>query len=295
MLSDENIRFSNKVPVCPLDPGLVVLLSMLKDVQYSHRHIFTGSEVSTMNILGHRLRIGVVIPSTNTSAQPEMDDLRPFGVTNHVSRMVIVDDTLTEESGFNSVIQEIYSATAPAIQSLKDCGLSRVIVAVSPDAYWNGNNMHLQMLTYLQETAGDIGITMSADAIELALEKMGNVRRIGLISPYTAIGDEAVSQFFVDKGYDILALANLGGQSPSRISVVSQDDLRHAVEVVNAPGVEAIVQVGTNVPMTIFANVAEQWTGKPVIANNAVLYWHALRTSGVQDQFPGFGSLFSRY
>ncbi|PCF93919.1 maleate cis-trans isomerase family protein [Vreelandella nigrificans] len=248
-----------------------------------------------MNMLGHRLRVGVVIPSTNTSVQPEMDDLRPYGVTNHIGRMVIVDNNLTEECGFNSVIQAMRSATTPAIQSMKDCKLDRVIVAVSPDAYWRGRDMHLKMLSDLQETAGGIGITTSADAIGLALKKLGDVHRIGLISPYTTIGDEAVSQFFTDNGYEILALANLGGKSPSRISSVSQEDLRHAVEVANAPDVQAIVQVGTNVPMAAFAAAAEQWTGKPVIANNSVLYWHALRMSGIEDQFSGSGKLFSRY
>lgn len=247
-----------------------------------------------MRILGSRLRVGVVIPSTNTSAQPEMDAMRPFSVTNHAGRMVIVDDSLTEEPGFNSVIQALRRSTDPAIKSLKDCQLDRLIIAVSPDAYWNGVQAHSEMLAHLQDTAGGIGITMSADAIEEALSRLGDIRRIGLISPYAEIGNEAVSRFFQDKGYDIVALANLGGQSPSRISEVSLQDLRSVVEKVNVAGVEAIVQVGTNVPMASFAHVAEQWTGRAVIANNTALYWHALRMSGLNDQFDGFGSLFSR-
>ncbi|AKJ31884.1 arylmalonate decarboxylase [Caldimonas brevitalea] len=150
------------------------------------------------------------------------------------------------------------------------------------------------MLAHLRDTAGGTGVSMSADAIEEALAQLGGIRRIGLISPYTEIGNVAVSQFFVDKGYEIVALANLGGQSPSRISDVHLQDLRRAVETANVPEAEAIVQVGTNVPMASFAHVAEQWTGKPVVSNNAVLYWHALRMGGIRDQFDGFGSLFRR-
>jgi maleate isomerase len=246
-------------------------------------------------ILGHRLRIGLVIPSTNTSVQPEMDSMRPYGVTNHTGRMVIVDEELTAEPGFNSVINAMRRSTEPAIKSLKDCQLDRIIVAVSPDAYWNGVDVHQQMLAHLQDTANGVGITTSADAIEEALARLGNLRRIGLISPYTAIGNEAVSQFFVDKGYEVVTLANLGGQSPSKISEVNLQDLRQAVETANASHVEAIIQVGTNVPMASFANAAEQWTDKPVIANNTVLYWHAMRMSGIRDQFDGFGRLFSSY
>lgn len=248
-----------------------------------------------MEILGHRVRVGVVIPSTNTSAQPEMDDMRPFGVTNHVGRMEIFDDSLAEEPGFNRVIEALRRSTEPAIRSLRDCQARRVIVAVSPDAYWNGVAAHSRMLAQLQDAANGVEITMSADAIEEALRRLGDVRRIGLISPYTEIGDQAVSQFFVDKGYEIVALSNLQGKSPSKISTVGLTDLRRAVEKADHKNADAIVQVGTNVPMARFSHVAEQWTGKPVIANNTVLYWHALRTSGIRDQFEGFGRLFSHY
>ena len=41
--------------------------------------------------LAWRLAFGVTTPSTNTVVQPEYDDMRPPGVTNHLARMVIAD------------------------------------------------------------------------------------------------------------------------------------------------------------------------------------------------------------
>ena len=37
--------------------------------------------------LGWRCKFGVMAPSTNTIVQPDFDDMRPFGVTNHYSRI----------------------------------------------------------------------------------------------------------------------------------------------------------------------------------------------------------------
>ena len=37
--------------------------------------------------LAWRLAFGVTTPSTNTVVQPEYDDMRPPGVTNHLARM----------------------------------------------------------------------------------------------------------------------------------------------------------------------------------------------------------------
>ena len=36
---------------------------------------------------GYRRLFGVLGPSTNTIVQPDFDDMRPIGVTNHYSRI----------------------------------------------------------------------------------------------------------------------------------------------------------------------------------------------------------------
>ena len=47
--------------------------------------------------LGWRRKFGVLAPSTNTSVQPEFDAMRPHGVTNHFSRIVIPDNKVTDD------------------------------------------------------------------------------------------------------------------------------------------------------------------------------------------------------
>ena len=42
-----------------------------------------------VDYLGYRAKMGVTTPSTNTVVQPEYDDMRPPGVTNHLGRMHI--------------------------------------------------------------------------------------------------------------------------------------------------------------------------------------------------------------
>ena len=39
------------------------------------------------DVLGWRRKFGVLAPSTNTVVEPDFDDLRPAGVTNHLSRI----------------------------------------------------------------------------------------------------------------------------------------------------------------------------------------------------------------
>jgi len=57
--------------------------------------------------LGYRLKIGIVIPSTNTTVQPETDAMRPPGVTNHIGRIHIPDLPLGNDSEFEAMVEAI--------------------------------------------------------------------------------------------------------------------------------------------------------------------------------------------
>jgi Transposase DDE domain len=70
---------------------------------------------------------------------------------------------------------------------------------------------------------------------------------------------------------------------------------RDAIVEVDGPDSDAVVVVGTNLPMARVAAMAEFWLGKPVIALNAATYWHALRESGIGDRVQGFGRLLGEF
>jgi maleate isomerase len=67
--------------------------------------------------------------------------------------------------------------------------------------------------------------------------------------------------------------------------------LPEAIREVDAPDIDAVIQVGTNLAMARLAGFAETWVQKPVIAINTAIFWHALRASGIDDRIAGWGSL----
>ena len=66
-------------------------------------------------------------------------------------------------------------------------------------------------------------------------------------------------------------------ESPQQIAHVSEQKLRDTVIALDGPGVDAIIQVGTNLAFARVAALAEFWLDKPVIAINTATYWWALR------------------
>jgi maleate isomerase len=136
---------------------------------------------------------------------------------------------------------------------------------------------------------------MGSDACQAALRCYGDIKRISVITPYMPVGDAQVRRFFNDCGFEIVNLIGLKCQSPVLIAHESEKRLRDAIIEVNDPSVEAIVQVGTNLSMARLAGVAEFWLDKPVLAINTATYWHALRTNGIMDKVPGYGSLLMEH
>ncbi|QOL81394.1 maleate cis-trans isomerase family protein [Pseudooceanicola spongiae] len=244
--------------------------------------------------LGYRMKFGVIAPSTNTSVQPEFDDMRPVGVTNHFSRIIIPDDPVHSDEDFNELVMRIRGETMNAIDAVKTCSPDAMIMGMSAETFWDGKDRADSLKAEVEARAG-MNVAMGSDACQNALQCFGDIKRIAVVTPYMPIGDEQVRKFFEDCGYEVVQVLGLKSKSPMLIAHETEQTLRDAIIEVNDPSVEAIVQAGTNLAMARVGGIAEFWLDKPVIAINTATYWHALRMNGIQDKVQGFGSLLSHY
>jgi maleate isomerase len=245
--------------------------------------------------LGFRLKLGIIAPSTNTAVQPEMDAMRPYGVTNHFGRLYIPDDPINNDDDFNKLMANIRATMEDAARVVMTCQPQRLVLGMSSETFWDGLEGSQRLVARMREVAGGLPVTTGAEAVRAALRKYGTVQRIAVITPYMPVGDAQVRRFFEDCGFEIVALKGLKCSSPVQIAHVSEKQLRNAIIEVDDSAVDAIVQVGTNLAMVRLAGIAEFWIDKPVIAINTAIYWHALRESGVTDRVSGFGSLLGEY
>ncbi|BBK40944.1 igiC [Allostella vacuolata] len=242
--------------------------------------------------LAWRAKFGVVTPSTNTVVQPEYDDLRPAGVTNHIGRMHITDQAVDSDADFERMMAGIDQALEDAIERVMTCRPDHLILGISAESIWGGGLAASRAVAErVRSRFGDIGLTQAAQALPAALEALGVRRRISLITPYFPVADPHIRGFVQELGLEPVRLCHLSCRSPVLIAHTTEDQLRAALREVDGPEVEAIVQFGANLPMARLAAEAERWLGKPVIAVNVATYWHALRSFGIADRKPGFGRL----
>lgn len=244
--------------------------------------------------LGWRRKFAVVAPSTNTSVQPEFDDMRPRGVTNHFARVRIPDDPIRDDRDFEQLMRNIRAEMDDAIDRVMTCRPDYLIMGMSSETFWDGVEGSRRLLESVEERAG-VRVAMGSHASLAALEAYGGIERIAVVTPYMPVGDAQVARFFTDCGYRVTRLKGLRCESPVQIAHVPADTLRAAVLEVDGADVDAVVQVGTNLAMVRLADELERRLGKPVIAINAAIYWYALRQNGLSDRLPGFGGLLARF
>lgn len=243
--------------------------------------------------LGWRKKFAVLIPSTNTSVQPEFDAMRPHGVTNHISRIRIPNIPLNDDADFQRLIQLIQAAQMEAVDSVMSCEPDRLVLGISAETFWDGLGASKALKRDLESHTG-LPVSMGSDACQAALALYG-AKRLGIVTPYQPVGDRNVERFFSECGFEVVHLVGLKCESPVRIAHVTEARLAQAIREVDGPDVDAIVQVGTNLAMARLAGVAETWLGKPVIAINTAIYWEALRASGIEDRIDGWGSLLLKH
>ena len=245
--------------------------------------------------LAPRGKFAVLAPSTNTSVQPEFDAMRPWGVTNHHSRLIIPDTRVTDDRSFMVMMDTIRAALFPALESALSCDPDYVVLGMSSETFWDGVEGSEKLKRKLKRVAKR-GVAMGSDACRAALRAYGRgVKRLGVVTPYMPVGDKQVVRFFTECGFEVVNLLGLKCKSPTAIARVTKPQLRDSVNQVNRGKVDAIVQVGTNLAMAEVAAMAEFWLDKPVIAINTATYWYALRDYGIKDKIPGWGSLLANH
>jgi maleate isomerase len=245
--------------------------------------------------LGPRAKFGVLAPSTNTSVQPEFDAMRPWGVTNHHSRLIIPDSRVTGDASFMVMMDGIREALVPALEAVMTCRPDYVVLGMSAETFWDGLSGSKKLQNNLERIA-KCGVAMGSDACRAALRAYGRgIKRLGVITPYMPVGDKQVHRFFTECGFKVVNLLGLKCKSPVLIAHESKQRLRDAILQVNRGKVDAVVQVGTNLAMAEVAAMAEFSLDKPVIAINTAIYWHALRQYGIKDKIYGWGSLLAEH
>ncbi|MBL8642480.1 MAG: arylmalonate decarboxylase [Rhodospirillaceae bacterium] len=245
--------------------------------------------------LGWRKKFGVLGPSTNTIVQPDFDDLRVPGVTNHYSRIYTPNSKAISNETFLAGTAKISEGVLDAVRSVMTCEPDYMVMGMSAITFYGGAK---GADAFEKKISGEakVGVSVGSHSCTAALKAYGSgIKRISFMSPYYPVANSEVRQYFTDMGFTVVRDVPMQAPSWTGIAAITTEQCRQTLMKLDGPDVDAIVQVGTNLSMIRLAAAAELWLNKPVIAINTATYWHALRANGIKDHVQGFGRLMAEF
>ena len=134
-------------------------------------------------------------------------------------------------------------------------------------------------------------VTNPITASLTGLAKLG-AKRLAVITPYIDEVNERLATFIEDQGFEIVACAAFKQETDHDICRVTPASIREAaLDVGAAKDADALFISCTGLRASGIIDQLERDLGKPVVASNQAISWHALRLAGLDDRVEGFGSL----
>jgi maleate isomerase len=119
--------------------------------------------------------------------------------------------------------------------------------------------------------------------------------RIAVVTPYTADVTAPIAEHFARAGLEVTALGSFLESSDLVVARIDERSVADGVRTIaGSADCDAVFVSCTSVRMMAAVDALEREVGIPIVSSNMALMWHLLRLSGVADEVPGFGRLFSR-
>jgi len=245
---------------------------------------------------GWRARIGLIVPSTNSTIEMDFHRLSPEGVSVHTARMYLewASDGSTHEAHV-----KMNEDALRAARSLATVNADVVVYGCTGGSFFAGPRYHEELARKLEEASGVKAVTTST-AVLTALQVLG-LKRLAVATPYPETLNEAERRFLTGNGYEVLNLKGLGllttgtGLGPGRLGTTHPGDVYRHAKSTYVPEADGIFISCTDFRALDVIDLLETDIGKPVISSNQVTIWHTLRTLGIREPILGFGRLLEQY
>lgn len=229
--------------------------------------------------LGYRKIFGVLIPGMNSVVEPELAQLKVPGVTNQTARHVIAPGLKTP--GIEAVVD-----------LLMTCGPDALLLGLTTESAERGLASLAALAKSLHERTG-LPVFSGSYASYGALNWLG-ARKIAVVTPFDETKNQTVVRPQVEAmGYEVVSMAGTAAPSLEAIAGASDEEIHDVFARADHPNADAILQLGTALPVVDLVAGLEAQLDKPIVACNAALYWQALQGFEIQDKIDGYGRLLA--
>lgn len=240
----------------------------------------TAEAFATSSIkYGTRAKFGMMLPSVNAIAEPQITAMLPPGVSLHTTRLRLVGGT-----GHLAMLDRLEEAT----QLLADAQVDRIMFHCTAVSMWSPEIVGEIRSRIAAIT--DTPVVITSDAVVSALAAF-DARKIVLLSPYTQDVNDRELRFLNHHGIEVLEEKGLGIAGGIEMSNVTAERWYDEALAMRNSNADAYFLSCTTIRTADVIEPLERALGKPVLTSNQVASWRVLRDAGITDAVAGFGRL----
>jgi maleate isomerase len=239
--------------------------------------------------MSHRIRLGMLTPSSNTALEPITSAMLAGlpEVTAHFGRFKVTEIALSEQSQRQFDDSEILRAAELLAHAKVD-----VIAWNGTSASWLGLDRDEHLCERIARTTGIEAATTTLAYREI-LRRAGS-KRIGLLTPYTDDVQAKIIANWGASGFAIAAERHLGIADNFAFAEIEEATIERMIREVAWEGCDSAVILCTNMRGAPLADRLEAELDLTVYDSVAVTLWKCLGIAGVEPaQIQGWGRLFA--
>jgi maleate isomerase len=227
-------------------------------------------------------RIGLLVPSSNSTVEVEFYRALPDDVSLHVGRLPITQ--VNPES-----IEGMVDPLAAEAKKLASADVDVIVLGAAAPSFLKGMGYDREMSQRIAQATGKPATTASTALLQ-SLKALG-VRRIALGTAYSARVNAIAIDFLTENGIEVVKTECLGlvdNLEIGRLDVQTAYDLGRRIA---CPAAQAVAFLCTNWQSMASIDRLEHDTGLPVLSSTQFSVWAALKIIGYPGNVEGYGRL----
>src|SRR4051812_27565822 len=227
-------------------------------------------------------RLGLLVPSSNSTQEPEFAQMLPESVSLHVARLSL---SRIDPDSTVSIVAELEKES----RKLADAAVDIVVLAATAPSTRLGKGYDAQLIRRMEEASAKPATT-AATAMLDAFATLG-VRRVALAAAWSETTNKWVAAFLESHGIEVLSQVAMGVVSNNEVGRLHPDTAFEHGRKADRKEADAVFLACGNWWTASIVERLEQAVGKPVLTTNNMTVWHALKKIGVQESVCGYGRL----
>lgn len=237
-------------------------------------------------------RIGMIVPASNTNAEPDCQMLAPAGLTLHVTRSGGYEVEAIPDA--DEMRRFARQALDQQLQLLVDARVELVAYACTSATLADGPEFDREFCAEISAKSGLPAVTTAGALVE-AIKAVG-ARRVGFTSPYVKpLADESI-EFLRRCDIETVNRADFErALSSLEQNALTPDDAYEIGLEADHPEAQAVVISCTDFRALEAVPALEATLGKPVITSNSALMYACLERPSIESAgIEAGGFLFTR-